>query len=285
MSIVEKAIEKGLASAPAQRQGPRAPRRAAPLATPLGRGNGPVPAESVALQERNMLLVGSEQQDLPYAEAYRRIKRPLLANAFGELAGPEGLANVLAVTSAREGAGKTMTSLNLAASIASEKECSAILIDADVIKPTLSAAFGAAGRFGLTDLLNDTGSAVTDALLGTNFGAVKFLPAGKRCENATELLASRRMADVIAELARLYPDHLVILDTPPLLMTTEAQVLADVADQILFVVESGVSTHEGVQSALRLVDADKPVNLVLNKASGIAGRELLGGYQYGYGYR
>ena len=123
--------------------------------------------------------------------------------------------NVILVASAMSGAGKTFCSVNLAASISLERELNVLIIDADVAKPHISAAFGLDERPGLIDLLENEDSKIEDFLVRTDLNDIQVLPAGRRHTQSTELLASERMGALISELATRYADRIIVMDSPP----------------------------------------------------------------------
>ncbi len=136
------------------------------------------------------------------------------------------------VTSALPGEGKTFTAVNLAISMAMEFDNTVLLVDGDVAHPSLPDVLGLPTSPGLLDLLIRDDLDVADALVQTNIEKLTMLPAGSRHRRATELLASEKMAILLRELASRYPDRIIIFDSPPLLATTEARVLATHMGQI-----------------------------------------------------
>ncbi|MEL7185042.1 MAG: XrtA-associated tyrosine autokinase [Pseudomonadota bacterium] len=224
-------------------------------------------------------LLAPLDQAIPVADEFRRIKRPLIDNALRASADASDHMNLIMVASPLPGAGKTFCSVNLAASISLERELNVLLVDADVAKPHISASFGLQDRPGLIDLLEDESIAVSDVLIRTDLNDILVLPAGQKHSQSTELLASERMEAVMDELATRYQDRLVVMDSPPLIITSEAQVVARQAGQIALVVESGKTTNSEIQEALELLDLDKAINIILNKSL----YSQAGGY-YGGGY-
>ncbi len=214
------------------------------------------------------------------AEEYRMIKRPLLINAFGEGATIVENGNLIMVTSALPGEGKTFTAINLAMSVAMEMDRTVLLVDADIARPALTQHFGFVEELGLTDLLVEESVDFTDVLVRTDVPKLTILPAGTRHHNATELLASEYMRRLAAELSRRYPDRVVIFDTPPLLATSQASVLARLVGQVVVVVESGRAPRHLVKEALARIDATEIVGLLLNKTGQEFGSDY---YYYGYG--
>ncbi len=229
-------------------------------------------------------LLAPLEQAIPVADEFRRIKRPLIDNALKQQSGEKDHANLIIVTSALPGAGKTFCSVNLAASISLERELNVLLVDADVAKPHISSAFGLADRAGLIDILEDEALSIESVLVRTDLNDIQVLPAGRKHQQSTELLASERMEDVMHELATRYPDRLIIMDSPPLLITSEAQAAARQAGQVALVVESGKTLDKEIQEALELLDRDKAINVILNKSLFSQTGGYYGGAYGSYGF-
>jgi exopolysaccharide/PEP-CTERM locus tyrosine autokinase len=223
------------------------------------------------------------------SEEYRIIKRPLLENAFGRTASLVEQGNLIMVTSSLPGEGKTYSAINLAISIAMELDKTVLLVDADVGRARLHKALKIPMGPGLIDLLLESKLDVGDVMLRTNVPKLRVIPMGKYHPHANELLASNEMQRLMHELASRYEDRIIIFDSPPLLVTSEAVVLSNLVGQIVFVVEAQKSLQHTVKDALGLLDASKPVGLVLNKTRHMIGASYFGyggygGYGYGYSY-
>ncbi|WP_350281889.1 XrtA-associated tyrosine autokinase [Nitrosomonas sp.] len=200
------------------------------------------------------------------AEQFRLIKRPLLANAFNPDSGVKN-GNLIMVTSSLSGEGKSFCSLNLAMSIAMEMDHRVLLVDADVARPSIPATLGfSPEELGLLDVLRDSQLSISDVMMKTNVKKLTLIPAGRRHTHATELLASQSMRSILVELAQRYHDRVVIFDSPPLLLTSEARVLAGQMGQIVLVVEAERTTQQTVKEALQQIEACDVVNLIYNKA-------------------
>lgn len=217
---------------------------------------------------RSGLAVPREHERL-VGEQFRTIKRPLIGNAFGKNAEQVPRGNLLMVTSALAGEGKTFCCCNLALSMAREKDRPVILIDADVLKPRLTQSVNAASEAGLLDLLADDACTLADVLMGTDVDRLFFLPCGRARANAHELLASRRMDALLADMANNF-DGMVLFDSPPLLETSEARVVAELVGQVLLVVAAAKTPQARVLDAVGLIDDEKALNVMLNRASGKA---------------
>ncbi len=214
------------------------------------------------------------------ADQYRVIKRPLVSNAMGK--GPTVIANgnLIMVTSSVPGEGKSFTAINLAISIAAELDNTVMLVDADVARPSVLRVLGLPAGPGLLDLLLDNSAELSSMLLKTNIDKLSILPSGTPHVRATEMLASDAMTNLLADMAKRYTDRIIIFDSPPLLLTTEARVLATHMGQIVMVVQAEKTLRSDVQDALATIEACPVKMMVLNQARTTSA----GGYGYGYGY-
>lgn len=219
------------------------------------------------------------------SDQFRVIKRPLIRNAMGKGAAKIVNGNLIMITSAVAGEGKSFTAVNLAMSIATELDHSVMLVDADVARPSISHMLGLVSSSetvfgpGLLDVL-DGRADMSGVLVKTNIDKLTVLPSGTQHARATELLASDAMTRLLDEMGRRYPDRIIIFDSPPLLLTTEARVLATHMGQIVVVVQAGKTLQADVQSALATIESCPVRLMLLNRAQSSAD----GGYGYGYGY-
>jgi exopolysaccharide/PEP-CTERM locus tyrosine autokinase len=217
------------------------------------------------------------------ADQFRVIKRPLINNAMGKGAATPAHANLIMVTSAVAGEGKSFTSINLAISIAAELDNTVMLVDADVARPSLPRMLGVPGGPGLLDLL-DGSVEMANVLLKTNIDKLTLLRAGTPHARATEMLASEAMRQLLDDMAKRYPDRIIIFDSPPLLLTTESRALAMNMGQIVMVVHAGKTLQADVERALATIEACPVKMMVLNQTRVDAHESSGFGYGYGYGY-
>lgn len=214
------------------------------------------------------------------ADQYRVIKRPLIKNAMGKGASILHNGNLIMVTSALPGEGKSFTSINLAMSIATELDNTVLLVDADVARPSVMRMLGLPAGPGLLDLVLDDKMDMSSVLLKTNVDKLTILPSGTPHPRATELLASASMIRLLEEMAARYSDRIIVFDSPPLLITTESRVLATHMGQVVLVVHAGKTLQSEVKQALATIEACPVKLLLLNRSSAL----FKGGYGYGYGY-
>lgn len=225
------------------------------------------------LKEAGMVTPDNSRSQL--ARDYRVIKRPLINNALGRSAAPIPNANLIMVTSGLQGEGKSFSSINLAMSIAMELDHTVLLVEADVIKPSIFKYLGLTQpKTGLVDYL-DKQTPLIEILHKTNIPKLTLLPAGPPHQRAAELLSSSGMTRLMRELSERYSDRIIIIDSPPLLMSSEAVALSGLVGQIVMIVEAGKTPHTVVKDALALLSPQQVVGVVLNKTTS---------KERGYGY-
>ncbi|MEO8038521.1 MAG: XrtA-associated tyrosine autokinase [Betaproteobacteria bacterium] len=228
------------------------------------------------LAERGLLTPDLPQSRI--ANEFRVAKRPLLNNCIGKSAVPVENARRIMVTSSLPGEGKSYVSLNLAMSIAMERDSTVLLVEGDPTRPSLATLMGMPANKGLIDLLVDPNLDVSDVLIRTNLGRLSFIPAGTRHHHSTELLASKAMENLVNEVASRYEDRILIFDSPPILAAPEPRVLARYMGQIVFVIEAERSSQSIVLEALDALEACPVVMTLLNKTT-----TQEAGYYYYYG--
>jgi protein-tyrosine kinase len=200
------------------------------------------------------------------AEEFRLVKRQLLANVAARGPGAMKDANLILVGSAMPAEGKTFCAINLALSIAAERDLTVLLVDADVSKPEIVTRLGLEGGPGLTDVVADRALDVGDCLIRTNVPNLTVLPAGRPHGLTTELFASERMEDIMEEIARRYTDRVVIFDSPPALVNSAASVLATRVGQVVFVVAAEMTKESELKEGLALMSGCPNVQLLLNRS-------------------
>jgi protein-tyrosine kinase len=256
-----------------------APRLATVVAKEHAYGGNRIEFDVGQLRANGLLAPDTEERRL--AEQYRAIKRPLLRNAAPNAEPPVANGNLVAVVSALPGEGKTFTCLNLCLSIARERDWSVVLVDADCSKPHLTRMFAAESQPGLIDLLRDPLMSFDSLVMPTDVPGLSLLPAGAHDHHASELLASKRMDEICAGLAS-DPDRIVVFDSSPLLLTTEAATLASKVGQIVFLVKANQTPQDAVLAAIEKLDPAKAIGCVLNQSWSTQDRGDGYGY-YGFG--
>lgn len=232
----------------------------------------PVPRPCLELDAFEQLGVEVKQLlEGELADACRQIKRGIVNNARAmNTKGRWG--NLIFVTSAVPNEGKTFNAVNLALSVAMEQDHRALLVDADVVRPIISEATGLSESAGWVEALIDGKSSVEEFTYHTALETLDFLPAGGPYGRMAELLSSENAKSFFDRLASQNENRIIILDGPPLLAASEAAALAEIADQVLVVVERGRTPRSVVQEALQRVANCKHVGLILNRAAQSQGK-------------
>ncbi len=194
------------------------------------------------------------------AEEYRKLKSMVVKKTKAD-----GFQNVLMVTSAIGGEGKSVTALNLSIALAQEYDHTVLLVDADLRKPSLNDYLGIHARLGLSDCLAN-GVSIGNTLIKTGIGGLVFLPSGGKVSNPGELLSSVRMMEIVKELKCRYPDRYVVFDAPPVLPFAEVLSLGSIVDGVIFVVREGFTPTDTLKEAVDMMADANILGIVYNAA-------------------
>jgi receptor protein-tyrosine kinase len=239
---------------------------------------GPMSVDAVALERAGM--VDWSRTRTRISEEFRLVQRQIIRSAFGPGAEP-GFSNLLLVTSARPGEGKSFMSTNLSGSIARQGDHHVLLVDADSKRDSICYNLGLAQARGLLDLAANPKLDPSPLIVRTPIERLSILPVGRERERSAELFSTKEMTRLIQSLGRRYADRLLILDAPPCLSTSDPAVLAQVVGQILFVVEADRTQRDEIEASLDLIQACPTITMVLNKQQ-ISSRYTFGAYSSYY---
>jgi protein-tyrosine kinase len=217
-------------------------------------------------------------QERRFAEYCHRMKRPLIERALGAGTGQDS--RLIMLSSALPGDGKTFITVNLALSMARERDISVLLVDGDLPKQQITCVLNLRGELGLLDALKDERLDVESLVFDTDVPNLEILAAGTPSEGASELVASARMRDIATRLITRNPRRLVLFDSPPLLVSSEARAMVPIPGQIVLVARAGHTPRRAIADAIAHVDRKKLQGLVLNDAYLEAEHRY---YDYGYG--
>jgi protein-tyrosine kinase len=250
-----------------------------PLADPAaGMLQGPTSVDAVSLERAGM--VDWSRTRTRISEEFRLVQRQIIRSAFGPGAEP-GFSNLLLVTSARPGEGKSFMATNLSGSIARQGDHHVLLVDADSKRDSICYSLGLAQARGLLDLAANPKLDPAPLIVKTPIERLSILPVGRERERSAELFSTKEMTRLIQSLGRRYADRLLILDAPPCLSTSDPAVLAQVVGQILFVVEADRTQRDEIEASLDLIQACPTITMVLNKQQ-ISSRYTFGAYSSYY---
>jgi exopolysaccharide/PEP-CTERM locus tyrosine autokinase len=223
----------------------------------------------------NPYLVTANDQGSPASEQYRKLKSLIV-----KLSQAGDFEKTLMVTSPVAGEGKTITSLNLAITMAQEFDHTVLLVEADIRKPSVLNYLGLKAQWGLTDCVLD-GIDLKEVIIKTGIGSLSVLPAGRRVDNPVELFSSNRMQALFAEMKSRYNDRYVIVDTTPLLPFAEPSYIANMTGAVVLVVREGVTTTDKLKRSLEMLKNHNLLGVISNCVSRV---NTLQGYYGYYGY-
>lgn len=257
---VEPARETGL-PVPAQPSSP-------PPAVIEGRANAIALSGEAVNVDFNSLresgFIDPNGQASALAEEFRIVKRQVLETAR---LGGTALSRRILVTSPHQDEGKTFCAVNLALSLAAERDLEVVLIDADIANPTVKAVFGLPERAGLMDVLADAETRVEAHVLKTDIAGLWLLPPGRQASHASEALASRRTAEIFERLTAQAPNRIVLVDSPPALAASPAAEIAKHVGQTILVARADRTGKSALEDAAQLLSACPDIKLVLNGAN------------------
>ena len=236
-----------------------------------------VAIDRAGLAERGMVEPGGAVT--PLAEEFRLVKRHVLGEARALTRERGDAARMVLLSSAKPGDGKTFCAVNLALSLAAERDLEILLVDADFAKPDVLATLGVAAEGpGLLDAIADPAIDVEDCILATDVPQLMLLPAGRKSATDTELVASDRAHAILARLAAASPRRIVLFDSSPALEASPAAVLAGHVGQTIVVVRADRTSEADLRATVALLDACDHLELLLNSVAFQPGGRRFGNY-------
>jgi Mrp family chromosome partitioning ATPase len=267
--IDEVAAREGIADLGSHRE---AQSRAPVIPTPA-RQSAPDRIDREALAAAGFIVPGGTVSALE--EEMRLVKHRLLASIDRRTNQPEEKRRCVLVSSAQAGEGKTFCALNLALSLAGERDVEVLLVDGDFSKPDIASILGIEPGPGLVDALIDSNLDPQTLVIDTDIAGLKLLPAGRKVNNVPELLASERTRDVLVQLVGTDHRRIILFDSPPVLMASCATVLANHVGQSLVIVRADHTTEADLRETIGLLSGCDHVGLVLNAAQlAVSGRKF-----------
>lgn len=257
--------------------------RAASELTQTGQSEAlaPLPPLELEALERAGLVVGRKLRTR-ISEEFRVTVGTIMRSLKTSYAPGRGAGNLLMVTSSRPGEGKSFTALNLAGSIAQHTQREVLLVDMDAKQHSLSDQLGLGDRPGLIDLAASTTMRIEETVVRTAIRNLSFLPVGTRRGEGSDIgegTVARPMTALIERMGRRFPNHLVILDAPPCLSTSDPSTIASYVGQTVLVIEAEKTQKSEVLASLDLIKACQMVTLMLNKIR-VTTSYTFGAYHY-----
>jgi capsular exopolysaccharide synthesis family protein len=207
--------------------------------------------------ERNRVIAGDIHDSR--VEAYRQLRSQILSDM------KKHNWQTLAITSAHENAGKTLTAVNLAICMSQEVSQTVMLVDLDLRTPHVHNTLGVDVDKGIVDHLQGEED-LGNIMFNPGFPRLVIVPGVPQGRFSSEILSSPEMQTFLNDITGRYPNRIIIFDLPPLLRNDDALVFVPKADASLLVVEEGVTTPEEIERCLQLMDKSQVLGTILNKA-------------------
>ncbi len=244
-------------------------------AAPQPAALAPASIDAATLKRAGMMDWANTRERL--SEEFRIVQGQVLQAVAGTAARSTAFANLVMLTSARPGEGKSFSALNLAGSLASCSHKPVILVDVDLQRCTLSTNLDLLARPGLLDLAYDSRLPMPDVLTGTALPNLRVLPVGQPRPDMPS--GGKPVVTALERLCRAHRDCLIVLDTPPCLSSSYPSMLAPSVGQVVMLVEAQRTQRAELESALDLIDACPTVMLLLNKVQ-MTASDTFGAYGY-----
>ncbi len=235
-----------------------------------------VPVDRQRLAEAGFIVPGEHVTSL--AEEFRLVKRQLLSAVERQGAASTETSRIVLIASGKPDEGKSFCAVNLALSLAGERGVEVLLVDGDYPKPDALALLGIAHGPGLVDALCDHEIDVEDLVIRTDLPGLSVLPAGRKVNDVPELLASPRSRAIWKSLIAADPRRIILIDSPPALMSSCANVLSSQVGQVLVVVRADQTIEADLRETIGLLSGGADVALLLNGAGAVVTGRKYGSY-------
>jgi capsular exopolysaccharide synthesis family protein len=226
----------------------------------------------VSRSDNKRYLITAANPKSPISETYRALRTNI------DFSSIDKQLQVIMITSAGPGEGKSTTAANLAVSYA-QSDRKVLLVDADLRKPTEHHFFQLSNRFGLSSYISQQTS-LKDVIQDTNVPNLFAITSGPIPPNPAEMMASKRMSDLLEQLRQQF--DVILIDTPPVLAVTDAQIVASKSDGVIMVIDYGKVKRDiaaKAKKALEHVNA-RILGVAMNNVKRKSGD---GTYYYYYG--
>jgi capsular exopolysaccharide synthesis family protein len=231
-----------------------------------------IPIERLVMSRLHQRLIVATEPSAAECEQYRTLRTQLFHAA------EKKQTQVVVITSALPGEGKTSTALNLALAIAQSKESRILVIDGDLRRPNIGSYLGMRSKVGLGEVLKGEANPL-DAVVCLDEPELYVMPISHEADNPTELLSSERLVEMIAEL-RDYFDF-ILIDSPPVMPFADSRLLSNHSDAVILVIRAEKAPYETVEKAVEVLPPGRILGVVLNDAQHIRETDY---YDYYYSY-
>src|SRR5262245_7075612 len=247
-------------------------RREEPALQTVTRPSREIPVERLVESRLHQRLILLTEPMAPECEQYRTLRAQLFHAA------EKRETQVVVITSALAGEGKTSTALNLALAIAQSKENRVLVIDGDLRRPNIASYLGMRPKAGLGEVLKGEIDAL-DSIICVEEPELYVLPVSHQATDPTELLSSERFAEVVSEL-RDYFDF-ILIDSPPVAPFADSRLLSDQSDAVILVIRAENTPYRTVEKAVEILPSGRILGVALNGAGRLRETDY---YDYYYNY-
>jgi len=213
------------------------------------------PFQESELEENKILHSGASNSKL--LNVFRDVRTKLVQIA-------EKNNFILMVTSTCSGGGSSFAAVNIAAAFALDQSKTSLLIDCNLYQPNFHRLIKTHPDYGLTDYLVDASLKVDDIIYPSGVPRLRIIPVGSHIEGGAEHFTSERMKRFLENVRERYPDRFIVLEAPPIGISAEARILADLCDYSILIVPSGKSSREQIKSAVSAIDERKFAGIMFN---------------------
>ncbi len=259
---VEKAIKKNRDTKPSKTSAPRQKKSPVPITEDIEKSahNIDFSKLQVMIPDQKCLEtyhIVAAQQDSPARGAYKVLRTRVLQRLSSFQY------NVIGVTGAGIGEGKTLTAINLAFSLAQDVNHQVILADLDLRRPSVHEYLGLTPRYDLSDLLNGS-SRLEDVLVCPNVNRLAVLTNQISRRDSSEILSSPEMASIVNQLKSFGKKTITIVDLPPALASDDVISFSPLLDALLLVVGQGLCRREDLKETQELLKDSEIIGVVFN---------------------
>ena len=231
---------------------------------------GPKPRVVGAPRDRQSLEKFSKEEFLKRRIIHPGMKDIEVLNAFRELRTSimpkmESFNSVVQISSVKSGGGASFNAINLAVSCTFDQHRNALLVDCNFDKPSLARTLNVDADAGLYDFLTDQLDDISDIVYPTQIPRLSLVPSGNiDDEQHIEFFTGENMRIFLEDVKNRYSDRIIIIDSPPLLDSADAKILAEVADYVLLVLPYKGASSSAVNKMIKAVGKEKIVGMVIN---------------------
>ena len=224
-------------------------------------------APSVRFDTQSFIAAGLLDVEYPHVHLsyqYRRLRNAMIGGVESAIAADNAFAEIIVITSARSGEGRTFIATNLAMSLCQSGDLDVVLVDGDFANPCLSSILFPDGAAGLSDVMSDEDREVADLVYPTDIRGLYVLPAGNCPSKYEGGVDDARLDAVFADIHRACAGRLVIVDAPAVVSTNFASQITKLAGHSVLVVRSGVTSRQDASNAIEKSQNNLPVSIVFN---------------------